>query len=208
MNDQHILILVNGEFPTHGVPLSLLASERPLLCTDGAVTGLLARGISPDFVLGDMDSRPATLPDAITIISLTDQSDSDFEKALRWCREQHYAAVTILGISGKREDHQMANFLALLPWCSSLAIRCVTDTAIVVPLFGAMDIPVTAGQTVSLLAPEKDTLIATSGLRWNLENETLTSPTRGISNIAEQEFISIAADHPMLVFLLHPDYHG
>ncbi|MFQ6604010.1 MAG: thiamine diphosphokinase [Fidelibacterota bacterium] len=205
MNRKRILVLANGAFPSHPRPLALLSSQHPILCTDGAVAGLLNHGLAPDYVIGDMDSIPTCIPDSVNQIPIPDQHDTDYEKALRWCADQGFTDVTILGISGGREDHHLVNLLALLNWGDRLTIRGVTDTATIWPVHDIYSLSVAVGQTISLIAPVPETRITTNGLQWDLSHQPLPSYTGGISNRTIRERITVKVTHPVLLFLIHPD---
>ncbi|ETK10826.1 hypothetical protein T230_01470, partial [Tannerella sp. oral taxon BU063 isolate Cell 1/3] len=52
------VILAAGDFPTHPIPLGLLAraAEGRIICCDGAADRLLREGFTPLAVVGDGDS--------------------------------------------------------------------------------------------------------------------------------------------------------
>ena len=50
------VILANGEFPTHTLPLKILNSAKNIICTDGSADKLIDINIKPNLVIGDLDS--------------------------------------------------------------------------------------------------------------------------------------------------------
>ena len=52
----NIVILANGDFPSHPVPLKQLSGADKIICCDGAAGALVSAGMEPDFIVGDLDS--------------------------------------------------------------------------------------------------------------------------------------------------------
>ena len=47
------VILANGEYPTHPLPLRMLEEAKFVVCCDGAANEYISRGHTPDVVIGD-----------------------------------------------------------------------------------------------------------------------------------------------------------
>ena len=56
-----VVILANGDFPTHPISFGILRDSHTIICCDGAVNQLASNEIDPDYVLGDMDSIKRSL---------------------------------------------------------------------------------------------------------------------------------------------------
>ena len=54
--DRKVVILANGLFPKAQQGLDLLKAADQLICCDGAADKLIAKGMSPHVIVGDMDS--------------------------------------------------------------------------------------------------------------------------------------------------------
>ena len=50
------VILANGEYPVHPLPLQVLADAKYVVCCDGAANEYISRGHTPDIIIGDGDS--------------------------------------------------------------------------------------------------------------------------------------------------------
>ena len=50
------VILANGEYPTHVLPLKILEEAKFVICCDGAANEYILRGHTPDIIIGDGDS--------------------------------------------------------------------------------------------------------------------------------------------------------
>ena len=117
------VILANGEFPEHQIPLNILYSSNNLICCDGAVNKLDEMGVMPTLILGDLDSIKAELKQKYNskIIQIERQSDTDLEKALKYCVNANIKEVIILGFNGLRDDHYLSNIF--LGWKYSKEIE-------------------------------------------------------------------------------------
>ena len=99
------VIIANGAFPTHAVPLDILHHAAHLIACDGAIAPLLLEGLGEAVIIGDGDSVPAEFRDRL--IQITEQDDNDQTKATRYCVEHGWKRIAYLGSTGKREDHTL-----------------------------------------------------------------------------------------------------
>ena len=51
-----VVILANGSFPTHHIPIEQLKAAGTVICTDGAANYLSKPNLIPHVIIGDMDS--------------------------------------------------------------------------------------------------------------------------------------------------------
>ncbi|MBO4765036.1 MAG: thiamine diphosphokinase, partial [Bacteroidales bacterium] len=104
------VILANGEFPSSERTAALLKQADRIICCDGAAERLLAAGIVPDLIVGDMDSLPLPLQERFAGIIRPDkdQETNDLTKAFKAAVDPLPEAIHLLGATGKREDHTMA----------------------------------------------------------------------------------------------------
>ncbi len=123
------VVLADGSFPTHELPLAVLRGAKRLVCCDHAIESLLQR--EPQLVeqllrrhaiddVGDGDSMPAGLEKeyASIIHHVTEQDYNDLTKATRFLLQtlnghEGRPSVAYLGATGKREDHTIGNISLL-----------------------------------------------------------------------------------------------
>ena len=88
------VILANGRFPTHPVPLSILKNATRLICCDGAANNMEAMGLTPTAIVGDLDSLSEDLKGKYSdrLFQDTDTETNDLTKAVKWCRVISYSA--------------------------------------------------------------------------------------------------------------------
>ena len=133
------VILANGEYPTHVLPLKILEEAKFVVCCDGAANEYILRGHTPDIIIGDGDSlSPENKTRFSDIIHhIADQETNDQTKAVHFLQEKGYQRIAIVGATGKREDHTLGNISLLLDYMKSgMEVRTVTDYGVFIPASG------------------------------------------------------------------------
>lgn len=180
-----VVILANGMFPQHPKPLSLLLEAEQLVCCDGAIMELLQHGISPSAIVGDLDTITPQLRAkyADIIYHNPDQETNDLTKAIHWCAERGISSATIVGATGKREDHTLGNISLLVSYAKlGMDVQMLTDTGAIRPILKSADFKSYAGQQVSFFAPSNSTLVTTHNLKYPLVAQPLPELWRGTLN--------------------------
>jgi len=194
-----IVVVAKGLPPNHPVPLSIIHEASTRIAVDGGAQILHDLGYQPDLILGDMDSAESDL--SSPIITLSDQSHTDLDKALTWCVDQGLDTLHLIAAFGERDDHSLTNYLLLLEFMDRLAITAYSDHFQIQALKGRQQFKSQPGQQVSLIALGKTTKLTTTGLKYPLENEPLSGISRGVSNEATGLSFEVEAHpHPILVF--------
>ena len=110
------VLLANGQYPEHKYPLQILKEAKHIVCLDGAVNKLTENHLNPDIIIGDMDSINSKFREKYSdiIIEKKSQDENDLRKALKWLDQNRYSHITILGATGLRDDHSIANIFCIL----------------------------------------------------------------------------------------------
>ena len=183
------IVVAGGDAPPESVR-SMLPPDAYVVAADSGLDHALALGLSPDAVVGDMDSvsRSALdgLDDHIEIqVHPVDKDASDLELALRTALLAEPDEVVIVGGHGGRLDHLLANVGLLASGdLADVAVRWLAGRDLVVPVRDAVTIEGRARATVSLLPAGGPAVgVSTVGLRWELDREDLDpTSTRSVSN--------------------------
>jgi thiamine pyrophosphokinase len=160
---------------------------------DGGAAQALAHGLSPDVVIGDMDSLPAAARARLEeggarfVVHPRAKDETDLELALTYTVAQGAREIIILGALGGRLDHTVANVLLLaLPQLEGVGVRIVEGDEETLLLRGGETTALNGqvGDLVSLLPLGGDVRgVTTSGLAWALQGDTLRfGRSRGVSN--------------------------
>ena len=209
------LIVVNGEIPHPSAWRDL--SYRTLICTDGAANFLIQTAITPDIIIGDMDSiavdaqfATANLLQkqfpATQIEQIYDQYLTDFEKALDFVQHNAIQNILCVGALGKAADHMLYN-LSLIARCQTklnIMLLNVFDNEYqwIFLLKPEMCISTTPGTTISFY-PFSAATLSTQGLRWDLNKRQLTQVGPGaIRNKVLKEQFSVQSEGIIFCFVI------
>lgn len=178
------LILCHGEPPSGALLARHVQGADVIVCTDGAADWAVQAGVPPHVVVGDMDSATRLpLTEIVDCGAHDAQDNSDAEKALLLALERGAERVVILGATGKRLDHTLANVWLVARYHERAEILLADDWSELRVISGRFVLPAAPGQIISLLALTPDVTLDTAGLRWPLHGP-LEMGTRGLSNEA------------------------
>lgn len=148
------VILANGEYPTHELPLTLLREVKYVVCCDGAANEYIARGHTPDVIIGDGDSLSPEnkIRFAGIIHHIADQETNDQTKAVQFLQAKGFRRIAIVGATGKREDHTLGNISLLIDYMNSgMEVRTYTDYGVFIPAEGTNTFVSHPKQQVSII---------------------------------------------------------
>ena len=187
------VIVANGQFPTHRIPLEILEKAPHIIACDGAVSHVP----HAEATVGDGDSVPEEYKDRL--IRIDEQDDNDQTKATRYCLQQGWHNIAYLGATGKREDHTLGNISLLMRYYRELGANGVmfTDYGFFTPANGPCLFDSFMGQQVSIFN-FGCTRIQSEGLRWN--SYAYEQWWQGTLNEALSDRFSIDADGYYLVY--------
>ena len=196
------VICLNGDLPDTAV-FELLA-DRPLIAADGAANLLVEAGIGPEFVVGDLDSvTPQTLErleGLAELVAETDQDTTDFEKSIRFAESQLWKNLLVLGIHGGDLEHTLNNWSVLMRHSRALQLTAFERGRYAIPVFESFTYDASPDELLSLI-PQPLATLTTSGLVWNLENESLELGTReGGRNRAAESTVHVDVHDGSLLF--------
>ena len=206
---RNFVIIANGSYPVHPVPLNALNQADVLVACDGAAETLTANGICPDHVVGDLDSLNDDLKKqfADRLIHEEEQETNDLSKAFRFvCRTMKTEdQLIILGATGKREDHTLGNISLLADFSATHPnVRMITDTGIFFPVTQNGTFESIPGQQISIFNPSGETVrINGSGLKYPIDDLALARWWTATLNTALDDHFSISftsGNGPLIIF--------
>ncbi|RUT73554.1 thiamine diphosphokinase [Ancylomarina longa] len=178
------VILANGAFPTHEIPLQELKNSKHIVCCDGAINKLEKAKIEPYAIVGDLDSLDAELKLKYHDIvhHFANQDTNDLTKAIHWCKKNSFLDITIVGATGERDDHMIGNVFLLPRYAKIVKVKMLTSYGVFTPIIRSKNFESYTGQQVSIFSPNSDTLISTANLRYALTNQKLEQMWQGTLN--------------------------
>jgi thiamine pyrophosphokinase len=194
------IILANGKSPAKATINYLhLAGYRDLICADGGANSAKKLGITPDYIIGDLDSVKNEIlsyfRNKSIIIQLKRQNDTDVEKCLKFAIKKKYDEVILLGAIGDRLDHSFCNLGIIIKFFSQIKIRIISGKSILTPYMGKEELKTVKGETISLYGFDEKTKITSNGLKYQLKKSSLPIGKReSTSNVAVKESIQLKID--------------
>lgn len=167
---------------------------------DSGADHLLAAGIRPAAVIGDLDSLSEQARAAFDdlLCHILEQDTTDFEKAL-----SRVAAPAILavGFTGGRIDHALAVLNVMARYAGKAVVLVDQYDVSFIAKPGETQISLPAGCRVSLM-PMAGIVVTATGLRWPLKDmEMHPAGATSASNEAASDLVSVHTDGPLLITL-------
>ncbi len=208
------LIFANGQPPSKNLLRRLLPDASFLVCADGGANAAAKYGVKPQAIIGDLDSITVHALKKFhnaEIHKVVDDYSTDLEKTLAWVTNKGFHTITVAGATGGRLDHFIGNLSAMVKFSGKANITFIDDTGEWIYIDRSKELHIPVGSTVSLIPLSHCDGIVTSGLRWNLNFESLELGVRdATSNIVDGSpvHISVAKGNLILFHLFKPDLAG
>jgi len=204
------IILANGNFPTHKIPLEFLVTAHQIICCDGATKNLINFGLEPNFIIGDMDSISEEIKIRFEsrLLYNADQETNDLTKSVQFCFDNKITEITILGATGKREDHTLGNLSLLADYAEKLKVQMLTDDGVFIPILKSSSLESYPGEQISIFSLQPDTIFTFHNLVYPVENRKLNSWWEGTLNEAKGNSFTINFDKgKVLIFREYNSIH-
>ncbi|MBE9516927.1 MAG: thiamine diphosphokinase [Bacteroidetes bacterium] len=202
--DRKVVILANGLFPKAQHGLDLLKAADQLICCDGAADKLIAKGMSPHVIVGDMDSLSGEVREqyASIIIHSDDQESNDLTKAVHYCIDKGYSSVTILGATGLREDHTLGNISLMLEYYPRIEVQIISDYGIFFLVQSGEQVRSKLGEKISFFSIDNRVSVSSTGLLYQLNDLRLANWYRATLNeaTADQFTLYFESNLPLIVY--------
>jgi thiamine pyrophosphokinase len=199
--NNNAILVTNGSIRDYGIIYRALVknfqslSDTFVIAADGGALHCSNLRISPNVIIGDMDSitkgmikKLGSAADTgdIQFISFNQAKDeSDTQLALDYLVKNGYERIIVIGAFGSRADHSYAN-LSLLssPAYDNVKVSIITENSEIFVVKDSCSIKGETGKKISIFSLTPFTFFEkTSGLKYKLKKEKLLfSPARGLSN--------------------------
>ena len=199
--DSPSVLIANGKKPKNKKILEILKNAKNIICIDNGYELASELNITPSVVIGDLDSVDIKkINKSILVIKEEDQNTNDLEKTFNYCLSKNIKNIILVGATGERDDQNLATILISLDYIEQLNIEILSDIYSIKFVNGEREFETESKAEVSLISIDKENIITTKGLRYNLEKSKLSSVTHGISNYSIGKKFSISCSSPLIVF--------
>ena len=200
--------LVTSYIEDDYIPIAL---NGYVIAVDGGYDILKKLNINIDIVVADLDSTTSEITKDTNIkLYHSDKDDTDTILAIEYAINNGYKDLTIIGGLGRRLDHTLANIQTLAYFLKSnpdININII-DKYNIVRIISNESITLSNNyKYLSLISlSDKCFIEKTTGLKWNLNNHTLTnSYPLGVSNVLIEKEAMIKVQDGLLIVIQSKD---
>jgi thiamine pyrophosphokinase len=189
-----VVIFAAGDLADAAVVRAEIVADDIVVAANGGLNHCVALGITPDAILGDLDSAPSGYvtrlrsEGVLVIRHPVRKPATDLELALDFAVEQEASEILVVGAMGGRWDQSLANLL--LPAAAARReppIRLMDGVSAAEWLHGPAEAHLRGqiGYVASLIPLAGDAVgITTEGLEYKLDSGVLEfGSTLGVSNV-------------------------
>ena len=195
------VLVANGQRPNHPKIIQILKDAEEIICVDNGYEIVQKLNIIPSVLIGDLDSvNLDSVNQNVKVVKKENQNLSDLEKAFHYCIEKNFTKIYLIGSTGLRDDHNLANLMLITDFIEKLDITVLSDEYEINAIKGKMKFSSKKGTQISLISIDANNQVTTNGLKYNLNNEALRSSTQGLSNLVIEDNFSIESAKPILLF--------
>lgn len=184
-------VIASGTIKEYDYCKRILSLADKIVAADGGAGHLRKMNLVPDIVIGDLDSmdKETRMFLALNQIALithpVDKDATDTELAVQWAIESNASSITLLGVTGTRIDHTLANIF-LLEKITRAGIMCkiVDDNNEIHLLVDKVEISGEPGEYLSVIPLTRSIGgVTITGVDFPLQNhEMFMGSSLGISN--------------------------
>ena len=203
------VVFVNGDIADYGALSRWLRTDDYRIAADGGARHLEALGLTPDVIVGDLDSIDPSLlarlrgQGAAVEKHPAAKDATDLELALERAVRDGAREILLFGAVGGRLDQTLANLLILAQQNWTVPFAIVEGDQFARVLHGRQSVTLTGptGGYVSAVAlSEEVTGVTYQGLEYPLQNATLRlGSTRGVSNTLASSPAQISIESGILL---------
>jgi thiamine pyrophosphokinase len=157
-----------------------------------------------DYVIGDLDSvKDKMIEEGFKVERYPEEKDfSDFELGLRKAQEMNAEKVFVYGALGGRKDHEIVNIVVMAN--SRVRVVFVERETEIYNVINELRLSVKKGCVCSLVSVSGPCLVSEMrGFKYLLKNELLEPGSRGLSNIACDDEISVKIKEGNLIAIVN-----
>lgn len=203
MARQRVLGVLAGTDISDEVMVAWARSADIVVAADGAANRLLAAGVTPTMIVGDLDSLdPMVERSNLSIEGDLDQETTDCDKLLDHVNRRYdQPQLSLIGLEGDRFDHVLSSLQSvarLYPTCR-LVLR--DGLAWLVRPGAPLRVASNVGQIVSLIPLLPCTGVAMGGVKWPPKSELSPLGATSISNIATEKEVLATLEQGLALFV-------
>lgn len=203
-------IIFSGGKVTGNEILTSINSDTLVISADGGYLNALKLGITPNICIGDFDTLKHSIDPSCKVLKYpTDKDDTDTMLCIKYALSMGCESIYIYGALGGRFDHTMANVQALEYIIKNGAVGYLVDTQNIVTMQGISSRvypKLDNFKYYSILAVSDNALVTSTGLKYPLNNTTLTRNfPLGVSNVILEDKANLTVHSGLILVTYSKD---
>jgi len=204
----HISIIGNGEDWNPTKIKDYCKNSDFIIAADNGLSILDQLNVTPDLIIGDLDSVTKTVLAKYKNIALEkypkEKDLTDSEISLQKAIYLKPKKISLLAMTGSYFDHSLANIINLFRNCEpNIEIEMITHNAIIFPVTSKREFSGLADRRFSLFPIGKVSGISITGAKYHLKNPDFEATDYSISNVIKGNHFSINIKNGFLLFILY-----
>jgi len=195
MTAPSIALVANGEILLDHKIHPLLKNHAIIIAVDGGLKHCDRMGITPNMIVGDLDSVTPELLEKYRLVPLhrypIKKDETDIELAVKEALKLNPSSVTLFGVLGKRTDHTLSNLFLASRYPDLMKIQTEWETIFFVNR--QRFITCFPGQVVSIFPLGSPTQgVTTQGLEWDVKDAVFDQNFMSQSNVCLSDEFKIS----------------
>lgn len=201
------VIISGGTIKQYEYIARFIRQDDVVICADSGYNHAKNMGIKPQVLVGDFDSI-SEKPKGIEIIEYPAKKDfTDTEIALEWARTHGFRDFLMLGVTGTRLDHTLANIMLLTSMYErGESAEIIDEHNRIFLTESEIIINEPPGTLLSVIPLTRCQGVTNSGLEYPLCDVTLETYTaRGVSNVIVNPPAQVSVRRGKLLVIISKD---
>ena len=202
-----VVIISGGRIADYEYICSFVHEGDVIICADSGYDHAVKMGFAPHVVVGDFDSI-GEIPQGVEKVCYPAEKDmTDTEIAIEYAVNKGFDDFLILGATGARLDHGLANILMLKALIDAGKRAVIVDEHNKIMMTSSsLSIKEPKGSIVSLIPIENCTGVTTQGLKYSLTDAKLIiGKSVGVSNVMVANEACVSIKSGLLVVIVARD---
>jgi len=202
------VIIANGDLEYTSNITDIIKSAQLIISADGGARHLRTLDILPHVMIGDFDSINPN--DKLffnekqikKILFSPRKNHTDSELCVSWALENNATDITLLGVTGTRLDHTLANIFLLKKLAKhNIEARIINKHNEIFIVTNFIELKGKPKELLSIIpVTQKVTGITLTGLEYPLKNASMQmGDSLGISNVFKKSMVSISIKSGVLI---------
>ncbi len=202
------VIIANGDLEYTSDIIKIIKNAQMIISSDGGARHLRMLNISPHVMIGDFDSIN---PDNYSFFKKKEikilnfplkKNHTDTELCVSYALENKASDITLLGVTGSRLDHTLANIFLLKKLAKlNIQARIINKHNEIFIVTNFIELKGKPKELLSIIPVTQNvTGVTLTGLEYPLKNASMKmGDSLGISNVFKESVVSISIKRGVLI---------